>query len=393
MKVGLLGVLWALVAAASGAALTETPVQAPGTPGPGTPPATENFETPLPPEVPFTSTALPPEGDLNPPEVSSLPPVSHRLIDQAVAFYLGPGRDWVVASLERVKPYRDFLHAKIEEEGMPPEFFWLAAVESGFNPGATSRTGAAGLWQFMRNSVGGYGMHINPYVDERRDFWKSTEGALHKLRFNYDRLGNWYLALAAYNAGVGRIEGIVRRAHGEKDYWKLLDKGVLPRETAGYVPQILALAKISAHWDEYGLPAVWDPTPEWDRIHLDRMVDLRLLAQAANVPLDALTEANRELTYHLTPVLADGYDLKVKPEWVTPLKQALDDPSLKLIQYYLYSVQKGDTLSEIAQWYGVSAAMIERDNPGLRPALLKIGQSLVIAALKDVGPYPGSRRE
>jgi len=380
--------------ALAGPAFADVPVQVAvaGTPvAAAAAPAAVN-EYPLPPEVSFASAALPPEGDLLPPEVTTLPPVSHRLIDQAVSYYLGPGRDWVLASLERAKPYRDFLHAKIEEAGMPPEFFWLAAVESGFNPGATSRTGAAGLWQFMKNSVGGYGMHINPYVDERRDFWKSTEGAMAKLRYNYNRLGSWYLALAAYNAGVGKIEGIVRRAKGEKDYWKLLDKGVLPRETAGYVPQLLALAKLSAHWDEYGLPAVWEPTPAWDRVHVDRMVDLRLLAKAACVPVDELLAANRELVYHLTPVLPNGYDLKVKPDWAEPLRQALVDPQLKLIQYYLYTIQKGDTLSEIAQWYGVSTAMIERDNPGLRPSLLKIGQNLVIAALKDVGPYRGSGR-
>ena len=345
------------------------------------------MDAPMPPEVAFESSALASEDGVLPPEAMSLPPVSHRLIDRALEYYLGPGRAWVQTCLDRARPYRDYIHLKLEAEGMPPELFWLAAVESGFNPGATSRTGAAGLWQFMRNSVGGYGMHINTYVDERRDWWKSTEGALHKLKFNYDRLGNWYLALAAYNAGVGRIEGIVRRAHGEKDYWKLLDQGVLPRETAGYVPQLLALAKLSSHWDEYGFRVDWDPSPAWDRVRVDRMVDLRLLAKAAGVPVEDLMAANRELVYHLTPVLPNGYDLKVQPDWADPLRQALLDPALKLIQYYLYTVQKGDTLSEIAQWYGVSTAMLERDNPGLRPSLLKIGQNLVIAALKDVGPY------
>jgi membrane-bound lytic murein transglycosylase D len=239
----------------------------------------------------------------------------------------------------------------------------------------------------MRNSVGGYGMHVNPYVDERRDWWKSTDGALQKLKDNYGVLGDWYLALAAYNAGRGKIQGILKRAHGERDYWKLLDKGVLPRETAGYVPQLLALARISARWTAADLPVDWEPSPDWDRVNVDRMVDLRLLAKAAGVPEADLRDANRELVYHLTPVLPGGYNLKVRTDWAEPLRKALDDPSLKLIQYYLYSVQKGDTLSEIAQWYGVSTAMIERDNPGLSPSRLKIGQNLVIAALKDVGPY------
>jgi membrane-bound lytic murein transglycosylase D len=331
-------------------------------------------------------------GSVLPPASMGLPASDHPRIAKAVAYYLGPGRAWVEAALERVKPYRDFIRRRLAEEGMPPELYWLAAVESGFNAGATSRVGAAGMWQFMRNSVGGYGMQINAYVDERRDWWKSTDGALKKLKDNYRRLGDWYLALAAYNAGLGRIEAILKRAKGERDYWKLLDRGVLPKETAGYVPQVLALAEISARWVETGYPVDWEPSPDWDRVKIDRMVDLRLLGQAAGVPIDELRAANKELVYHLTPVLRDGYDLKVKASWVEPLKAALDDPQLKLIQYYLYSVQKGDTLSEIAQWYGVTSAMIERDNPGLRPAMLKIGQNLVIAALKDVGPYKGSHR-
>jgi len=370
--------------------LVGAPVLADSPSGPSAVPAP--IEAPLPPEVAFQTEALAPEDGPLPPEVSTLPAASHRFIDRSVSYFLGEGRAWVQLCIDRSQPYRDFIRQRLEDKGMPPELFWLAAVESGFSPNNTSRVGASGLWQFMKNSVDGYGMRVTPYVDERRDFWKSTEGALQKLQDNYSRLGDWYLALAAYNAGRGRIEGILRRAHGERDYWKLLDRGLLPRETAAYVPQLIALAHISAHWDEYGFRADWEPSPGWDRVHIDRMIDVRLLAQAAQVPVDQLMAANRELVYHLTPVLPGGYELKVKPEWTDGLRQALEDPSLKLIQYYLYTVRKGDTLSEIAQWYGVSTSMIERDNPGLRPSFLKVGQNLVIAALKDVGPYKGSGR-
>ena len=349
-------------------------------------------DTVVPPEVTYESLALPPETDVLPPEASVLPWVDHPRIDKAMAYYLGPGRAWVEKSLERARPYRDFIRQRLEDQGMPPEIYWLAAVESGFNAGATSRVGAAGMWQFMKNSVGGYDMSINSYVDERRDFWKSTDGALKKLRDNYRRLGDWYLALAAYNAGLGRVQTILKNAKGERNYWVLLDKGLLPKETAGYVPQLLALARISAQWVDSGLSVDWEPSPAWDRVKIDRMVDLRLLAEAAGISADELRAANKELVYHLTPILPGGYHLKVRTPWVEPLRQALEDPALKLIRYYLYSVQKGDTLSEIAQWYGVSTSMIERDNPGLKPSLLKIGQNLVIAAIKDVGPYRGASR-
>lgn len=340
----------------------------------------------------YVSAALEPELSVLPPEALSLPEVTHARIDKAVDYYLGPGRTWLAKAIERSLPYRDFIRAELAERSMPPEFFWLAAVESGFNAGATSRVGAAGMWQFMRNSVSGYHMQITPYVDERRDWWKSTEGALDKLQDNYDRLGDWYLALAAYNAGLGKIQGILKRSKGDRDYWSLLDKGLLPRETSSYVAQVLALAKISAQWDSAGFDVQWESSPEWTRLEVDKMVDLRLLAQAADVPVDELRAANKELVYHLTPVLSDGYLLKVRREWADSVSAALSDPSLKLIRYYLYTVQKGDTLSEIAQWYGVSVAMIQKDNPGLKPSVLKIGQNLVIAALKDVGPYRGSSR-
>lgn len=365
--------VWVLALAPLGA---QVPVEAP--------PAASNTV--------WVSAALPPEGPVLPPVSLALPAAEHVRIDRSMAYYLGPGRAWVEKALERVKPYRDFIRRRLQEEGMPPEIYWLAAVESGFNAGATSRVGAAGMWQFMKNSVGGYGMQINAYVDERRDWWKSTDGALKKLKDNYSRLGDWYLALAAYNAGLGRVQAILKKAGGERDYWKLLDRGLLPKETAGYIPQLLALARISAQWLETGYTADWEPSPDWDRVRVDRMVDLRLLSQAAGIPVEDLRAANKELVYHLTPVLADGYELKVKAAWAEPLRLALEDPGLKLIQYYLYKVQQGDTLSEIAQWYGVSVAMIERDNPGLKPSLLKIGQNLVIAALKDIGPYRGSKR-
>jgi len=348
---------------------------------------------PQPPAVAYQPAALPPEDGAVPPDVLSFPPATHRYIDRQLAYFQrGEGKTWLLRTIERSRPYRDWIRQKIDEKHLPPELFWLAAIESGFNPGDTSHVGATGLWQFMKNSIDGYGMRITPYVDERRDFWKSTEGALNKLADNYKVLGDWYLALAAYNAGLGRIQAILRRAHGERDYWKLLDEHRLPRETSMYVPELIAVAKMAAHWDENGLAADWDPAPEWDRVHVDRMVDVRLLAQAAGVPVDELRDVNRELIYHLTPALPGGYDLKVRTAWAEPLRAALADPDLKLVKYYLYTVQKGDTLSEIALWYGVSQAMIERDNPGLRPSFLRIGQNLVIAAVKDVGPYRGSSR-
>jgi len=345
-----------------------------------------------PPTLEFESQVLPYPGNLTAPPVQVLAAAEHPRINKALAYLRGEGRSWVELCLRRSVPYRDFIHAQIEARGMPAELFWLVAVESGFSPTATSRAGAVGLWQFMRNSIVGYGMTISSFADERRDFWKATEGALNKLQDNYETFGDWNLALAAYNAGEGKIRSALRRAKGITDYWQLLDKGFLPRETAGYLPQLLALSQMTSHLETEGLTVDWPQPKVWDRIALERSVDLKLLAEAAGISWEALRDANRELNYTITPMLAGGYWLKVDPEWVEPLNQALANPKLPLMHFYLYSVKKGDTLSQIARWYGVSIPMIQRYNPGLLPERLKITQNLVIPGLKDVGPYRQSAK-
>jgi membrane-bound lytic murein transglycosylase D len=341
----------------------------------------------LPPESSYETQALDYPGDVMPPELPGLTPVEHSRIEKALDYFRGPGRSWVELCLKRSLPYRDFIYSQIETRGLPSELFWLVAVESAFSPTATSRAGAVGLWQFMKNSISGYGMTVSTFADERRDFWKATEGALDKLQDNYRTFGDWYLALAAYNAGDGKIRSAIKRSGGIHDYWQLLDKGFLPRETASYLPQLIALARLLSHRTVNGFPLDWNEPQVWDRILLDKSVDLKLLAEAAEVPWDALRDANRELNYTITPTLSAGYWLKVDPAWVEPLTAALADPDLPLMRFYLYSVQKGDTLSEIAQWYGVSIPMIQRYNPGLQPSRLKVAQNLVIPGIKDVAPF------
>lgn len=341
----------------------------------------------LPPDEPFASQTLPYLGDLAAPDLPLALNADHPRIEKSVAYFLGAGRSWVELCLKRSLPYRDFIHAQLEARGMPDDLYWLVAVESAFSPTAQSKAGAMGLWQFMKNSISGYGMTVSTYADERRDFWKATEGALDKLRDNYETFGDWYLALAAYNAGDGKIRAAIKRSGGIRDYWQLLDKGYLPRETAGYLPQLLALGRLMANREANGFSVDWADPVQWERLALDKSVDLKLLAEAAGVPWEALRDANRELNYTITPTFTSGYQLKVSPLWVQPLTQALADPALPLMRFYLYSVKKGDTLSEIALWYGVSIPMIQRYNPGLAPERLKIAQSLVIPGLKDVGPF------
>jgi len=107
--------------------------------------------------------------------------------------------DYIRRCLTRAEAFIPFIADRLEAREMPPEILYLPLIESAFRVNARSRSGATGLWQFMMNSIDPYDIHVNAWQDDRRDFWKSTEAALHKLEYNYQKTGNWALALAAYN--------------------------------------------------------------------------------------------------------------------------------------------------------------------------------------------------
>ncbi len=168
------------------------------------------------------------------------------LVGRYVDGLLGGRRDWLQAVLDRSMQYRAAISQALAERGMPQELQYLPAVESGFQDHAVSPRGATGLWQLMRNTASPYGLRMDLWVDERRDPDKATAASLEKLSENFDIFGDWYLALAAYNCGAGRLSSIIRRNPGS-DFWELRKKGVLPRETAAFVPQFLAITRILGH--------------------------------------------------------------------------------------------------------------------------------------------------
>lgn len=296
------------------------------------------------------------------------------------------GKKWLAAMAERGRPWMSFIMERIYAYGLPAELAWLPIIESEFTPSAVSRSGAVGLWQFMKNSVGGYGIRIDEWVDERRDFMKATDAALRKLEDNYQSLGDWNLALAAYNMGLGAVSRAAA-AGGTKDFFALRAAGRLSRETSAYVPKFLAVASILREPARYGLPLRWEAPVEWETVEPERSVDLGLLASAAELPLDKLRSANAELRYAVTPPWK-GYLLKVPAGAAAPIEALLADPSRKLLRYALHSVRSGDSVSAISRAYGAPIQLIVDANPGLQPSRIRIGQVLVIPLLKDASPPP-----
>jgi len=315
----------------------------------------------------------------------SVPIPSHTLIDQYIDYFdSGKGYDYLVRCLDRAQPYMHFISLRLAEKGMPPELVYLPLVESAFRVDAISRSGASGLWQFMMNSIDPYDITVDAWRDDRRDFWRATEAALDKLQYNYKKTGDWNLALAAYNCGLGKVTRTMKSS-GISDYWELCDKGLLPRETRHYVPKLAAVTWLCRTRRLSGLPLEWDPPVQWVRIPLDQSVDIYRIARMASIPEDMMKNAHGELNYRVTPPARNTYYLKVPSRYSAKVEEVLAGET-ELMQFKRYRVQSGDTLSEIAEWYGISVRFLQEYNPEVRSRYLRIGQILLIPVVDDSIP-------
>jgi membrane-bound lytic murein transglycosylase D len=309
-------------------------------------------------------------------------PLTQKYINQ----YSTPeGIAWLISMVRQGEPYLAFIRREIETRKLPPELLYLPLVESAYVPTAVSRAGATGLWQFMTNSIAPFDIRITEWLDERMDFWKSTMGALSKLEDNYRDMGDWPLALAAYNAGLGAVGRTVQRT-GIRDYWRLSEQKQFASETINYVPKLLAFSYILSNLRLFGVDPLWLDDPEWTRIPIGRTVDVGMLAEAAGIDATALKRANRELLYNVTP--PDGsYYLKVRKADAAAVSAVLERKDLSLLHYYIHTVRAGDTLSELAKHYGINVSHITASNPTTRERYLKIGARLLIPAFKEAEPF------
>lgn len=313
----------------------------------------------------------------------------HPLVEKFRKQYMSAdGYAYLSKIMKRSAPYRDFISDLLEAENMPAELLFLPVIESGFFETATSKSGAVGIWQFMRNSIGGFNIHIDDWVDERRDPWKTSVAAVKKLKWNYSQFHDWALALAAYNCGVGSVRSAIKKA-GRADFWYLADHGYLKKETVYYVPKFLAIAEILSRSGEFAID--WGSTaehPPTSTIAIKRAIDVRLFAEALGLEAEAIRTLNPSLRYFITPP-SITYQLRIPAAYEEAAQTVLAQSDRLLIKYYQYRIKSGDTLYALAKHYGVSVKSILNYNEGLRAETLKIGKTILIPALKAVEMYAG----
>ncbi len=199
-------------------------------------------------------------------------------------------REWFQEALDRGALYVPLFHRVLEEEGLPKDLIYLSMIESAFKPRAVSRAGARGLWQFITGTGKLYGLRQDYWVDDRFDPEKATRAAARHLKDLYDEFGDWYLAMAAYNAGPRRIERAIQRS-GNRDFWTLAQKRHLPRETRSYVPLILAATLIGKNPEAYGFIRPTAAELEFDVVELDAPIDLETAAKSAGTSVDEMKVA------------------------------------------------------------------------------------------------------
>ena len=196
------------------------------------------------------------------------------------------------------------IRGKLQQRGMPEDLVYLAMIESGFSPWAVSQVSAVGLWQFMGPTALQFGLRVDNYIDERRDPVRATDAALDYLEYLYTRFDSWYLAAAAYNAGPGRVERILKRhAKGrigdEEIYWEVLR--YLPRETRNYVPRLIAVSILAADAKASGVKILPEAPYEYDMVFVPGETYLSAVAESLGVRERVLQDLNPHLTRGLTP--------------------------------------------------------------------------------------------
>lgn len=318
-------------------------------------------------------------------------------VDRWIRSFEGPESREFRRSLVRMGPYREMVEDEIRQRGLPMSLAFLPIVESWYLPDAVSWVGAAGLWQFMPMTARGMGLRVNRLTDERRDPFRSTPLALDFLSGLRDQFGSWFLALAAYNAGPGRLERILRRRVPREDGHDGLFLGVrrdLPRETRDFVPRFLAAATIGMNPEAFGFHDVEVPGPLlFDEVEVPDATSLDVVARSAGVEQEEVENLNPQLLRGLTPAgvstrlrLPPGSGERFSAEYA----RIPPDERVTFVEHFVAS---GETLTHIARHYSVSVEDLRAANPRVEPRRMQIGQRIVVPRAPSVRRGLGARVE
>ena len=293
-------------------------------------------------------------------------------------------RKTMVRWLERSQPYLPYVRRVFTQYGLPQDLVLLPFVESGYNVRAYSWAGAGGMWQFMRGTGRLYGLKSDWWIDERRDPYKATDAAARHLKDLHDKFGDWYLALAAYNAGEGKISRALKQANCD-NFFELTEKNRklsrrtrLKRETQHYVPKFIAISKIFQNLDTLGFePVSWDMESEVAPVKVPGGTDLLALARAGGMSWKEFHDLNPAFRRQVSPphMEATAY---LPVDKADKMIAYLDEPgSRPYAGYTRYRVRSGDSWWRISRRYGVPITVLKSVN-NTRSNILRPGHYVMV---------------
>jgi membrane-bound lytic murein transglycosylase D len=310
----------------------------------------------------------------------TIPLIENNYVKAEIKNFQTKEKKYLEEAYHRSGRYRKMIVEELKKAGLPEQLSWVPIIESGFKVRALSRARALGLWQFISSTGYRFGLKRDRWIDERMNPIKSTQAAIKYLTELHSFFGDWTTALAAYNCGEFRVQNVIRnqRINYLDNFWDLF--AMLPRETARFVPRLIAALLIIEDPEKYSLnlPSLEFPL-EYETITVNRPVKLSSLSKNLGLESTALASLNPELRHDGTPNYE--YSLKVP---IGTGKRALEEvnslsrwipPEATYIVHY---VRRGETLSGIAQRYRTSVSAIARLNRLRRVHLIRPGQRLKI---------------
>ena len=308
-----------------------------------------------------------------------LPIVVNDDVVRWMGYFLGRGRKYFQKWYIRSGRYRPLISARLEQEGIPQDLVYLAMIESGFSTHAYSSASAVGLWQFIQSTGSMYGLRSDWWVDHRRDPVLATDAAARHLKDLHDELGDWYLAMSAYNAGTGRVKSAIRRGK-TRDFWVMERNRLLPSETLNYVPKILAAAIIGHHPERYGFVDMELESPMLqETIEVTASTPVVGMAKCAGLDEKAFRVLNPSLRRFSTPPTPEKTGVHVPPSVASSFSACVAKiPKEERVAFQRHRVRRGETLASIGAKYGVSVSEIVKLNRIRNVNKIYVGQELVI---------------
>jgi membrane-bound lytic murein transglycosylase D len=306
-------------------------------------------------------------------------PVNDKVLSY-VELFQGNLRSFMEDGLARGARYLPMIEKVFKSEGLPLDLAFVPLVESAFKPTALSRASAKGLWQFESDTAKDEGLEQNWFLDERSDPEKATRAAAQYLKMLRDMFdGDWNLALASYNAGMGRIQRAVRQSH-DSDYWQLsASSRYLPRETREYVPMILAAVLIGRNPEQYGFEVTHIDPLSYELVTVPDALNLGVVAEWLGISVEDIQALNPELRRGMTPL--GNHELKVPVGTADIVRTKLESASPAVFAsatFRWYTVKKGDTLASVARKYKTTTARLAAANDLKPTSRVRGGTTLMV---------------